>query len=118
MANLIRDHSLFFEGAGMVENVIELVRDGPGVFEETCRRAFVDPKLKRVILEATGWHETMLNKVLNGAGVTFDKTDAVCRATGLTIVEVDYMEYLMRGNLRGAQCRCARASLGACGGAY
>jgi hypothetical protein len=96
-------------------NVLDLPPGIPGIFEQTCRRAFVDPVLKARVLKETGWDPSMLSKILQGAGVTFDKIDGVCRATALTIVEIDYMEYLTKGNIRGANCRCARMALGQCG---
>ena len=90
--------------------------DGPHILETALRVALANPVKRQALLEATGWDSSMPSKVCSGtAGITIDKLDAICRALGLTIVEVDYMEYLARGNEIGSRCCKARLSMGSCG---
>lgn len=96
-----------FEPAGMA---------GPHIIETALRVAMTNDKTKQKLLEETGWDASMPSKVCAGTtGITLDKLDAVCRALGLTIVEVGYMDYLARGNEIGSRCCKARLSLGNCG---
>lgn len=89
---------------------------GPHIIESLLRQALVNRPLKQKVLEETGWDDSMPSKVCAGtAGISLDKLDAICRALGLTIVEVSYMDYLARGNEIGSRCCKARASLGNCG---
>lgn len=90
--------------------------NGPHVIETALRVALTNDKVKQRLLEQTGWDPSMPSKVLKGdTGITIDKLDAMCRALGLTIVEVSYMDYLARGNEIGSRCCKARLSLGNCG---
>lgn len=89
---------------------------GPHVIENALRIALTNDRLKHDLLEATGWDVSMPSKVLKGdSGITIDKLDSMCRALGLTIVEIGYMDYLARGNEIGSRCCKARLSLGSCG---
>ncbi|ANN70898.1 helix-turn-helix transcriptional regulator [Bordetella bronchialis] len=97
-------------------NPIERPVSGPRVIETMLRQSMTDQDLRQTILDATGWDATMLSKVQSGhAGVTLDKLDALCRAVRVSVVPIDYMDYLARGNTIGANCYCARASMGQCG---
>lgn len=90
--------------------------DSPHVLESTLRLALTDADMKQKLLDATRWDSSMPAKVLSGAaGITIDKLDAVCRSLGLSIVQVDYMEYLAQGNEIGSRCCKARLSMGSCG---
>lgn len=89
---------------------------GPHVIETALRVALTNDRVKKDLLEATGWDSTMPGKVLKReSGITIDKLDAMCRVLGLTIVEVSYMDYLARGNEIGSRCCKARLSMGNCG---
>lgn len=88
----------------------------PRKIESLIRQAFNNPSRRDAIQKATGWDSTMFGKVQSGqAGITLDKFDALCRALELSVVEVDYMNWLAKGNEIGSNCRCARESLGQCG---
>ena len=90
--------------------------DNSHILETSIRLALTDQKKRELLLKSTGWDSSMPTKVCSGAaGITVDKLDAVCRALGLTIVEVEYMEYLARGNEIGSRCCKARLSMGSCG---
>lgn len=89
---------------------------GQPIIESRLRAAMIDNKLRQLVLESTGWDSSMLSKVAGGqSGIMLDKLDAICRAMGLTIVEVRYMDYLAQGNEIGSKCCRARLSLGSCG---
>ncbi len=81
----------------------------------TLRDACRDAGKRRAICEATGWDDSMPNKVVNGAGVTLEKIHALLESLGLVVTTQDYMDYLAQGNQIGSSCRCARMSMGACG---
>ncbi|KVM70141.1 hypothetical protein WJ60_09915 [Burkholderia ubonensis] len=77
-----------------------------------------DPKAKAAILEATRWDASMPSKVLsNNAGITLEHLNTVFESLGLVVTTKGYMDYLAQGNVIGSNCRCARMSMGACGGA-
>ncbi len=89
---------------------------GPHVIETALRVALTNDKIKQRLLDETQWDSSMPGKVLKGeTGITISKLDALCRALGLTIVEVSYMDYLARGNEIGSRCCKARLSMGNCG---
>lgn len=89
---------------------------GPHVIETALRLAMANQNQRQKLLDVTGWDASMPSKVCSGAtGITLEKLDAMCRALGLTIVEVGYMDYLARGNEIGSRCCKARLSLGNCG---
>ncbi|AOZ05948.1 hypothetical protein [Cupriavidus malaysiensis] len=81
----------------------------------TLRDACRDAAKRRALCEATGWDDTMPNKVANGAGVTLEKIHAMLDSLGLVVTTRAYMDYLARGNEIGSSCLCARMSMGACG---
>lgn len=84
--------------------------------ENLLRQSFNNPVKREAIQRATGWDSTMFSKVQSGqSGITLDKFDAVCRALELSVVEVDYMNWLAKGNEIGSNCLCARQSMGHCG---
>lgn len=85
-------------------------------FEAALRGALADPAKRIAILESTGWHESMVSKVLAGdAGITLDKLDKSLTALGLVVVSRKYIDYLAFGNEIGTNCACARAGFDACG---
>lgn len=85
-------------------------------FESALRSALADPAKRSAILEQTGWHDSMVSKVLSGdAGITLDKLDKSLNALGLVVVSRRYMDYLAFGNEIGTNCACARAGFDACG---
>lgn len=89
---------------------------GPHILENSIRVAMTDAKKRDLLLTATGWDSSMPTKVCSGnAGITIDKLDSICRALGLTIVDIEYMEYLAQGNEIGSRCCKARLSMGSCG---
>lgn len=89
---------------------------GPNVVESALRLAMSSAAGRQKLLDATGWDASMPSKICAGTnGITLDKLDAMCRAMGLTIVQVEYMDYLARGNEIGSRCCKARMSMGSCG---
>lgn len=97
-------------------NTAEHPVNGPRVVESLMRAAFNNPAKRDAIQKATGWDSTMFGKVQSGtAGITIDKLDAVMRALEFSVVEVEYMNWLAKGNEIGSNCRCARESMGQCG---
>lgn len=84
--------------------------------ESVLRAALRNGDKQAAVLQATDWDSTMISKVLSGtAGITIDKLNACLSALGLTIVPLDYMDYLARGNVIGSNCHCARMNMGECG---
>jgi transcriptional regulator with XRE-family HTH domain len=90
--------------------------NGPRIIETMLRQSLTSQTKRQAILDETGWDTTMLSKVQSGqAGITIDKFDALCRALGIAVVEISYMDWLARGNVIGSNCYCARQSMGQCG---
>lgn len=89
---------------------------GGRAVESLLRQNLANPKHRDALLRETGWDDSMISKVVSGStGITLAKLDAVLRALGMSVVTVEYMDYLARGNVIGSNCYCARASLGQCG---
>lgn len=88
--------------------------------ETALRRALTNmtKEQKVAVLRAGDWKdESSISKVLTGnAGIPLDALDQVLGILGLTIVEIDYMNYLAKGNSIGAFCCRARMSQGHCTG--
>ena len=92
-------------------------QSGQNIIQDQLRAALADPRRKKALLAETGWDESMPSKVLaGGAGITIEKLDLVCHALGLTVVAIQYMDYLSLGNSIGANCCRARMSQGHCTG--
>ncbi len=96
-------------------NVKEFVIEREPLLTATLRNACRDADRRRRLCEATGWDDSMPNKVANGQGVTLDKINAMLEALGLVVTSAEYMDYLAKGNEIGSSCECARRSMGACG---
>jgi hypothetical protein len=89
---------------------------GSRAVENLLRQHLASPKHREALLRETGWDASMISKVTSGTtGITLANLDSVLRALGLSIVTVEYMDYLARGNVIGSNCYCARASMGQCG---
>lgn len=85
-------------------------------FEAALRGALADPDKRGRIIESTGWHDSMVSKVLAGdSGITLDKLDKALGALDLVVVSRKYMDYLAYGNEIGTNCACARSGYDACG---
>lgn len=86
------------------------------ILAQKLREACADPKKQAALCDATGWDQSMPNKVKNNqAGITPEKITSVFRALGLVVMTTEYADYLARGNVIGSNCQCARMNLGECG---
>jgi hypothetical protein len=87
--------------------------------ETLLRRALLNmsKEQRQAVMRAAGWDDdSSVSKVLTGnAGIKLDQLDAILAIFGLTVAEVDYMNYLAKGNTIGANCCRTRASRGQCG---
>lgn len=85
--------------------------------EAAIRSAIADPRRKRQLLEATGWDDSMLSKLVQEkpAGITLDKLDAVLAALDHVIVTRRYLDAMCTMGKVGMFCECARAGGGECG---
>lgn len=93
-----------------------LSQAGDDIILAKLREACSDPKLQAKLCDATGWSDSMPNKIKNGdTGIVITKLAAVLHALGLVVTTTEYMDYLAQGNVIGSNCRCARMSMGQCG---
>lgn len=85
--------------------------------EAAIRTAIADPRKKRELLDATGWDDSMLSKLVQEkpAGITLDKLDIVLAALDHVVVTRSYLDAMCTMGKVGMFCECARAGGGECG---
>ena len=85
--------------------------------EQALRNALTNPKSCALVRERLGWDGSQVSKFLSGQmGVTIDKIDAAIEVLGMVVTTPGYMDFLAYGARIGANCHCARAGMGECGG--
>ncbi|MGN5479496.1 DNA-binding protein [Cupriavidus basilensis] len=78
--------------------------------EAAIRTAIADPRKKRELLDATGWDDSMLSKLVQEkpAGITLDKLDIVLAALDHVVVTRSHLDAMCTMGKVGMFCECAR----------
>lgn len=85
--------------------------------ERAFRSALTDPDTREALRARLAWDDSQVSRFLSGQmGLTIDKIDAAVEALGMVITTGGYMDFLAYGARIGANCHCARAGMGECGG--
>ena len=85
--------------------------------ERAFRQALTDPSVRQAARERLGWDDSQVSRFLSGqTGLTIDKIDAAIEVLGMVVTTPRYMDFLAYGASIGANCHCARAGMGECGG--
>ena len=83
------------------------------------RHLLTTPETRADAREALGMDDSQASRFLsNQAGITLDKLDRAIAATGMVLVEVDYLNSMARLADTGVNCACARQGGGNCGGKW
>jgi len=85
--------------------------------ERAFRQALTDPELRSQACSRLGWDDSQVSRFLSGQmGLPINKIDAAIEVLGMVVTTPRYMDFLAYGASIGANCHCARAGMGECGG--